>query len=103
MIDVYSWATPNGHKIHIMLEECGYRLHRDWKAIPIDIGKGDQFNSKFLKISPNNKIPAMIDSNVRMANQFIYSNPEQSFFIWQINLGVSYQNHFAENMRPWSG
>ena len=63
MIDVYSWATPNGHKIHIMLEECGYRLHRDWRAIPVDIGKGDQFNSEFLKISPNNKIPAIIDSN----------------------------------------
>ncbi len=63
MIDVYSWATPNGHKIHIMLEECGYPLNRDWKAIPIDIGKGDQFNPEFLKISPNNKIPAMIDSN----------------------------------------
>ena len=63
MIDVYSWATPNGHKIHIMLEECGYRLNRDWRAIPVDIGKGDQFNSEFLKISPNNKIPAMIDSN----------------------------------------
>ena len=53
MIDVYSWATPNGHKIHIMLEECGYRLNRDWRAIPVDIGKGDQFNSEFLKISPN--------------------------------------------------
>ncbi len=63
MIDVYSWATPNGHKIHIMLEECGYRLNRDWRAIPVDIGKGDQFNSEFLKISPNNKIPAIIDSN----------------------------------------
>jgi GST-like protein len=46
-----------------MLEECGYRLNRDWKAIPIDIGKGDQFNPEFLKISPNNKIPAIIDSN----------------------------------------
>jgi GST-like protein len=59
MIDVYSWATPNGHKIHIMLEECGlaYRAH------PVDIGKGDQFTPEFLAISPNNKIPAMTDSD----------------------------------------
>ena len=63
MIDVYSWATPNGHKIHIMLEECGYRLDRDWRAIPVDIGKGDQFKPAFLKISPNNKIPAIVDPN----------------------------------------
>ena len=63
MIDVYSWATPNGHKIHIMMEECGYRLDRDWRAIPIDIGKGDQFKPAFLKISHNNKIPAIIDPN----------------------------------------
>ena len=59
MIDVYSWSTPNGHKIHIMLEECGlsYRLH------PVDIGKGEQFEPEFLAISPNNKIPAMTDSD----------------------------------------
>ena len=58
MIDVYSWATPNGHKVHIMLEECGlpYRVH------PINIGAGDQFKPDFLKISPNNKIPALVDS-----------------------------------------
>jgi len=58
MIDVYSWATPNGHKVHIMLEECGlpYRVH------PINIGAGDQFRPEFLKISPNNKIPAIVDS-----------------------------------------
>lgn len=56
-IDVYSWPTPNGHKVHIMLEECGlpYRVH------PIDIGKGDQFQPGFLAISPNNKIPAIVD------------------------------------------
>ncbi|MDM0035329.1 glutathione binding-like protein [Variovorax sp. J22P271] len=56
-IDVYSWPTPNGHKVHIMLEECGlpYRAH------PIHIGKGDQFEPAFLKISPNNKIPAITD------------------------------------------
>ncbi len=59
MIDLYSWPTPNGHKIHIMLEETGlpYRVH------PVDIGAGDQFKPEFLKISPNNKMPAMIDSD----------------------------------------
>ncbi len=61
MIDVYSWPTPNGHKVHIMLEECGLRLGRDWRVHPIDIAKGDQFEPAFLKISPNNKIPAMVD------------------------------------------
>jgi GST-like protein len=63
MIDVYSWATPNGHKVHIMLEECGLRLNRDWRAIPINIGQGDQFAPEFLRISPNNKIPALVDPN----------------------------------------
>ena len=56
-IDVYSWATPNGHKVHIMLEECGL----PYRAIPVDIGAGDQFKPDFLKISPNNKIPAIVD------------------------------------------
>ena len=57
MIDLYSWATPNGHKVHIMLEECGlpYRVH------PVNIGAGDQFKPEFLAISPNNKIPAITD------------------------------------------
>ncbi len=57
MIEVYSWATPNGHKVHIMLEECGlpYRVH------PVDIGAGEQFDADFLAISPNNKIPAIVD------------------------------------------
>jgi GST-like protein len=59
MIDLYSWATPNGHKIHIMLEECGlpYTVHA------VDIGAGDQFKPDFLAISPNNKIPALTDSD----------------------------------------
>lgn len=59
MIDVYSWPTPNGHKVHIMLEECAlaYRAHA------IDIGAGDQFEPAFLEISPNNKIPAILDSD----------------------------------------
>jgi GST-like protein len=57
MIEVYSWATPNGHKVHVMLEECGLA----YKAIPVDIGAGDQFKPEFLAISPNNKIPALVD------------------------------------------
>lgn len=59
MIDVYSWATPNGHKVHIMLEECGleYRVHG------VNIGAGEQFKPDFLAISPNNKIPAIVDSD----------------------------------------
>jgi GSH-dependent disulfide-bond oxidoreductase len=61
MIDVYSWPTPNGHKVHIMLEECGLRLGRDWEVHPVNIGQGDQFKPEFLKISPNNKIPALVD------------------------------------------
>src|SRR5262249_15380358 len=57
VIDVYTWPTPNGHKVHIMLEEVGlpYIVH------PIDIGRGDQFAPDFLKISPNNKMPAITD------------------------------------------
>jgi GST-like protein len=57
MIDLYTWPTPNGHKVHIMLEETG----TPYKVIPIDIGAGDQFKPDFLKISPNNKMPAMVD------------------------------------------
>ncbi len=57
MIDLYTWPTPNGHKVHIMLEETGL----DYRVFPIDINKGDQFAPEFLAISPNNKMPAMID------------------------------------------
>ena len=61
MLDVYSWPTPNGHNVHIMLEECGFKLGRDWQVHPVDIGAGDQFKPEFLRISPNNKIPALVD------------------------------------------
>jgi GST-like protein len=57
MIEVYSWATPNGHKVHIMLEECGL----PYQVTAVDIGAGDQFKPEFLAISPNNKIPAIVD------------------------------------------
>jgi GST-like protein len=57
MIELYTWPTPNGHKVHIMLEECGlpYAVHA------VDIGAGEQFAPDFLKISPNNKMPAIVD------------------------------------------
>jgi len=57
MIDLYSWATPNGHKVHIMLEETGipYRVHG------VNIRTGEQFAPEFLRISPNNRIPAIVD------------------------------------------
>ena len=57
MIEVYSWATPNGHKVHIMLEECGL----PYRTVAVDIGAGVQFKAEFLAISPNNKIPAIVD------------------------------------------
>ena len=57
MIDLYTAATPNGQKIHIMLEECGLDFEAHW----VDIDAGDQFEPDFLAISPNNKIPALVD------------------------------------------
>jgi len=59
MIDVYTWPTPNGHKIHIMLEETGL----EYEVRPVNIRTGEQFKPEFLKISPNNKIPAIVDRN----------------------------------------
>lgn len=57
MIDFYYWPTPNGWKVAIMLEECGF----DYHVIPVNIGKGDQFSPEFLAISPNNRMPAIVD------------------------------------------
>jgi GSH-dependent disulfide-bond oxidoreductase len=57
MIELHYWTTPNGHKITIFLEETGL----EYKIVPVNIGKGDQFKKDFLAISPNNRIPAMID------------------------------------------
>ena len=57
MIDLYSWVTPNGRKVSIMLEECGL----EYTNFPIELAKDEQFGEEFLKISPNNKIPAIVD------------------------------------------
>src|SRR6516162_2347651 len=59
MIEVWSWPTPNGHKVHIALEE----LDLEYKVIPVNIGAGDQFKPEFLKITPNHRIPAIVDSD----------------------------------------
>ena len=63
MIDLYTWTTPNGRKPAIMLEECGlpYEVH------PVNIGKDEQFAPDFLRISPNNKIPAIVDRDNGMS------------------------------------
>ncbi|MFZ0487652.1 MAG: glutathione S-transferase N-terminal domain-containing protein [Arenicellales bacterium] len=57
MIDLYTWTTPNGRKVSIMLEELGL----SYNVIPVDIGNGEQHRPEFLEISPNNKIPAIVD------------------------------------------
>ena len=57
MIELYTWGTPNGRKVSVMLEECGMR----YSVHPVNIGKDEQFRPEFLAISPNNKIPAIVD------------------------------------------
>src|SRR5882762_9641033 len=57
MIDVQYWTTPNGHKVTIFLEEAGL----PYKIFPVNIGKGEQFQREFLEVSPNNRIPAIVD------------------------------------------
>jgi len=62
VIDLYTWATPNGRKVSILLEELGldYRVHA------VDIGAGDQFKPEFLAVSPNNRIPAIADEDITL-------------------------------------
>jgi GST-like protein len=57
VIDFYYWPTPNGWKVAVMLEECALA----YRMIPVDIGKGDQFKPEFLAVSPNNRVPAIVD------------------------------------------
>ena len=63
MIDIYYWPTPNGRKVAIMLEECGLA----YNVIPVSIGEGDQFAPEFLKISPNNRMPAIVDRDTGLS------------------------------------
>jgi GST-like protein len=65
MIDLYYWTTPNGHKVTMFLEEAGL----PYRIIPINIGKGDQFKPDFLAVSPNNRIPAIVDTKPAKGNK----------------------------------
>jgi GST-like protein len=62
LIRLYTWSTPNGRKISIALEELGLA----YEAVPVDIGKGEQFDPEFLAISPNNQIPAIVDGEISL-------------------------------------
>ena len=77
MIDFYYWPTPNGWKVAIMLEECGL----PYKLIPVDIGKGAQFAPEFLAISPNNRMPAILDHNVAAAPVPVFESGAILFYL----------------------
>ena len=78
MIDLYYWATPNGHKITIALEE----MELDYQIFPINIMENDQFQPDFLKISPNNKIPAIVDQDGPRGEPISVLNQAQFCNIW---------------------
>ena len=89
MIDLYFWKTPNGHKVAIMLEELGI----DYKILPVNIGKEEQFSPDFLNISPNNKIPAIVDR----------SDPEKSVSLFESGAILQYLADKFETLLPKKG
>jgi GSH-dependent disulfide-bond oxidoreductase len=118
MIDLYTWTTPNGRKVSILLEELG----ADYEVHPIDIGQGDQHAPDFLKISPNNKIPAIVDRDTGISlmesgailwylaekhGQFLPASPEarirvMEWLMWQMGgLGpmLGQAHHFLKYNR----
>lgn len=123
MIDLHYWTTPNGHKITIFLEEACV----PYRIIPVDIGAGDQFKPEFLAISPNNRIPAIVDTApadggapisifesgailmylAEKTGQFLPADTRRRYdvlqwLIWQVaGLGpMAGQNHHFVNTRP---
>ena len=99
MIDLYTWSTPNGRKVSIMLEELAlpYNVH------PIDIGKGDQFETTFVAVSPNSKIPAIVDSEGPEGKPIPCSNPARSCCTWRTSPGVSCHRKNPNASRRFSG
>ena len=127
MIDFYYWPTPNGWKVSIMLEECGL----EYRMIPVDIGRGDQFDSDFLAISPNNRMPAIVDHDTPvgslpvfesgailmhlaektgrfMRDDYVARKETREWLFWQVgNLGpmagqLSHFVNYAEGEHPYS-
>ena len=82
MIDFYYWPTPNGWKVSIMLEECGL----PYRMVPVNIGKGDQFKPEFLAISPNNRMPAIVDHD-QTAGRVGVRDWARSCCIWRRSAG----------------
>lgn len=99
-IDLYYWTTPNGHKITIFLEEAQlpYRLH------PININNGDQFTSEFLKISPNNRIPAIVDPSPFFAStEGNASHLEESLSLFESGAILEYLADKTQRFLPVKG
>ena len=122
MIDFYYWPTPNGWKVSILLEECGL----PYRVVPVNIGAGDQFKPEFLAISPNNRMPAIVDDDVSVfesgaillhlaekAGRFMPTDRRGhkemlEWLFWQVgNLGpmagqLSHFVNYAEGEHPYS-
>ena len=77
MIDLYTWTTPNGRKVSIMLEETGLA----YKVIPVDLGKGDQFQAQFTKVNPNQKIPAIVDHDAQGGPRSVFESGAILFYL----------------------
>ena len=89
MIDLYYSPTPNGWKISIMLEECEI----DYKVIPINLGKGDQFEPDFLKISPNNRMPVIVDHENKINGEALSVFESGAILMY---LGEKYKKFFPQ-------
>ncbi len=88
MIDFYFWTTPNGYKVLIFLEEVGIAC----RIVPVNISKGEQFDPEFLKISPNNKMPAIVDrSPTGLPDRSRFSSQVPYCYTWQRKRGDYYR------------
>ena len=97
MIDFYTWTTPNGRKISIMLEECGlpYRAHA------INIGKGDQFKPAFVAINPNSKIPAMVDHSTTPPTRIFESGAMMIYLAEKFGAFLPTDHHARTEALSW--